>query len=90
VIDAMGTARSRHCPVCRARFRGTRVCSRCGADLEPLMRIAARAWRLREAARDALAAGDAHAARECLSEAEHLDHTPHGARLRLLADWLAH
>jgi len=27
------------CPVCQARFRRARVCSRCGADLEPLMRL---------------------------------------------------
>ena len=77
------------CPVCRARFRGARICSRCGADLAPLMRMAVRAWHLREAARDALAAGDVHAARDLVSRAERLQHTPQGARLRLLAGWLA-
>ncbi len=33
------------CPVCAARFRNSVTCSRCGTDLRPLMRIAARAWR---------------------------------------------
>jgi hypothetical protein len=42
------------CPVCLARFRGTRECSRCGADLTMVMKLAARAWRLREAAREAI------------------------------------
>jgi hypothetical protein len=45
------------CPACRARYRGTRTCSRCGADLSLLMRLEIRAWRLREAARLALLEG---------------------------------
>lgn len=47
------------CPVCQARFRGSRICSRCGADLEPLMVLTVKAWQLRQAARQALDAGDA-------------------------------
>lgn len=50
------------CPVCGARFRGTIVCSRCGGDLEPLMRIVVRAWRLRRRAALALLGGDADSA----------------------------
>ena len=33
-----GAGVENRCPVCQARFRGGRICSRCGADLEPLMR----------------------------------------------------
>jgi predicted amidophosphoribosyltransferase len=46
------------CPACRAPWRGVAICPRCGADLTPLMRLAVRAWALREAARAALLAGD--------------------------------
>lgn len=46
------------CPVCHARFRGAKTCSRCGADLTPLMLILLRAQRLRELAREALTRGD--------------------------------
>ncbi len=46
------------CPVCGARFRGTSVCSRCGASLEAIMRIAVGAWTLRTQARQALLRGD--------------------------------
>ena len=47
------------CPVCQARFRGSSECSRCGADLGTIMGLAAGAWRMREAARQAIAEGDA-------------------------------
>lgn len=50
------------CPVCNARFRGQRLCSRCGADLTVLMRLRAQAWALRQAAAHHFAAGDAPAA----------------------------
>ncbi len=46
------------CPVCQARFRDASVCSRCGADLEPLMFLIANAYQLRQDARRALQAGD--------------------------------
>ena len=46
------------CPVCRAGFRGTTTCSRCGTDLRPVMYIAAEAWAAQERCRAALAAGD--------------------------------
>lgn len=38
------------CPTCGAAFRGQTLCPRCGADLEPLMRVMAKAYRLRVAA----------------------------------------
>ena len=50
------------CPVCGARFRGSATCSRCGTDLTGLMRLAARAWALRQRCRAALMAGDLAAA----------------------------
>ena len=76
------------CPVCRARFRGTRECSRCGADLTMLMGLAAGAWRLRQAARQALVEGDAGQAFALASEAQKICRTPAGARLESLGRWL--
>jgi hypothetical protein len=77
------------CPVCGAGFRSTRVCSRCGADLGPLMRLAGRAAQLRRAALSALAAGeDAKAAALC-ARAQRLHATRRGRRLGLLTAWLA-
>jgi hypothetical protein len=74
--------------VCRARFRDARICSRCGANLAPLMRLALRAWRLREAARDALAAGAIDRARDLATDAQRLHATPAGASLSVLTAWL--
>ncbi len=76
------------CPVCRARFRGARICSRCGADLVPLMGLAAQAWMLREAARDAIAAGDFGRARELAERAGKIQGGGAGESLRLLSAWL--
>lgn len=53
------------------------------------MRLATHAWRLRESARDALASRAIDRARDLLSQAERLQPTPRGARLRMLAGWLA-
>ena len=69
------------CPVCRAGFRGTAVCPRCGADLTDLMSLAVRAWRSRESAREALAAEDWVSARELASGAQRLHDTPAGRAL---------
>jgi len=73
------------CPVCQARFRGLVTCSRCGADLKPLMVLALQAWRAREAAREAIAAGDFVAARQLAARAQQLCFTERGANLRLLS-----
>jgi hypothetical protein len=73
------------CPVCRARFRGTRVCSRCGADLTPLMLLAARAWHLRDRARRALRDSDVEGALRAASGAEESQHTRAGAVLFTVA-----
>jgi predicted amidophosphoribosyltransferase len=61
------------CPVCQARFRGARICSRCGADLEPLMVLSVQAWQLRQAARQALLAGEIGRALALAGEAEGLE-----------------
>jgi predicted amidophosphoribosyltransferase len=59
------------CPVCGANFRSAETCPRCGTDLHQLMRLAARAWALRETARARLRAGDlAGALRHAQSAAE--------------------
>jgi len=77
------------CPVCRARFRGARVCSRCGADLTVVMTLAASAWRMRQAARAALAAGDMALARDLAAESQRICDTPAGRKLAALGKWLA-
>ena len=73
------------CPTCRATWRGVSVCARCGTDLAPLMSVAARAWRLREAARAALTAGRGSEACELAGAALGLHATPRGVRLHVLA-----
>ena len=77
------------CPVCQARFRGARICSRCGADLEPLMVLAVEAWQLRQAARQALDGGDVERALKLAGEAQGIQGTQSGEALRLLGAWLA-
>ena len=76
------------CPVCQARFRGACMCSRCGADLEPVMRLALQAWRLREAARRAIVLGTYDQALQPLWAAERLHSTPRGESLLVLSAWL--
>ena len=70
------TGLSLKCPVCGARFRGSGTCSRCGTDLRPLMRIAARAWRAREQCRAALRAGDLDSALRWSAVARRLQAVP--------------
>jgi hypothetical protein len=79
------TALSLSCPVCRARFRGTATCSRCGADLARLMRLAAGAWRLRRRSRAALLEGDWNAASAAASASRRLHDTGPARRLEALA-----
>lgn len=76
------------CPVCQARFRGAVVCSRCGADLGRLMRLAARAWWLREAARAAVATGDFERVLELAAKAQEAQGTPAGEALLRMGWWL--
>jgi hypothetical protein len=69
------------CPVCRAGFRGTAACPRCGAELTALMSLAVRAWHARESARAALAAEEWESARTLANEAQRLHDTPGGRAL---------
>jgi hypothetical protein len=62
------------------------TCARCGTDLAALMRVAVRAWELREAARAALGAGDRVTEALALARAAcRLHTTPQGRRLLALA-----
>lgn len=73
------------CPVCRATFRGSASCPRCGAALEALMSIAVRAWRLRQQAREALRNLDFATARQHAAAAQQLQSTPAGHSLQQVA-----
>ncbi len=73
------------CPVCRARFRHSRACPRCGTELTALMVLAGRAYRLRRASVAALRAGDPLRARELADQAHALHATDRGRRLRAVA-----
>jgi hypothetical protein len=78
------------CPVCEARFRRERRCPRCGADLFPLMLLAAKSFLLRQAGREALRAGDARGAHELARQAQALCDTPRGRRLFTFTRWVRH
>jgi hypothetical protein len=52
------------------------------------MLLAAQAWRLREAARQALAGGEGGLAAAVATRAQRLRYTPRGEALRLLGEWL--
>jgi hypothetical protein len=74
------------CPTCRAAWRGAVTCSRCGTDLTALMRVAVRAWELRQATRAALCASDRATEALALARAAcQLHITPYGQRLLALA-----
>jgi hypothetical protein len=77
------------CPVCLARFRGARVCSRCGADLEPLMILAMKSWRLRAASRAAIGSGQFEQALELAKQAQEAQRTPTGEALRVVSELLS-
>jgi hypothetical protein len=53
------------------------------------MRLAVKAWRLRQAARQALEADEIERAFELASEAQHVHRTPGGEALRVLIAWLS-
>ena len=77
------------CPACQARFRSAATCSRCGADLGRLMLLAVEAWRLREAARTALVAGEFARGFDLAARAQELQSTRAGESLQTLGKWLA-
>ncbi len=84
-MDIKGSLR---CPVCRAKFRGTRQCSRCGADLTGIMVLSARAQRYREKARKSLYALNFEKAHELAAAAQKEHATETGRGLLLLTSWL--
>jgi len=73
------------CPVCKARFRGQRQCSRCGADLSRLMLVVASAYQLRSQARQALREARYRTAYELAAKAQSLHHTILGRKMMLVA-----
>jgi len=77
-----------NCPVCQARFRGSAICSRCGADLASLLLLIDRAYGLRREARKAIETGDVGRAQELAEEAETVCSTQKGRELWLLSSWL--
>jgi predicted amidophosphoribosyltransferase len=77
------------CPVCHARFRGAAICSRCGADLSRLMVLMTQAWRLRQASRRAIVAGEFERVLELAVKAQEIHGTPQGKALRAVGKWLA-
>ena len=84
----MGIQGPLHCPVCRAKFRGTRECSRCGADLSGIMMLSARAQLYRADARKSIYALNFEKARDLAAAAQKEHATETGRRLLLLASWL--
>ena len=65
------------------------MCSRCGADLGPLMVLAVRAWQLRESARRALVDGDVERAFDDVLDAQEMQRTDTGESLRRLCEALS-
>ena len=84
----MGIEESSRCPVCRAKFRGTRECSRCGADLSGIMMLSARAHLDRADARNSIYALNFQKARDLAARAQKEHATETGRRLLLLTSWL--
>ena len=84
----MAQEKPRRCPVCRARFRQQPLCSRCGADLYPLMSLALKAFLLRQSSRAALRSGDFYRAHKLAQQAQKLCGTPIGHSLGILTSWL--
>jgi len=72
------------CPVCRARFRGSVECSRCGADLIALMLLVAQAYQLRQTARRLLKQGNSRLAQASVQAAQRLHSTAEGRLLELI------
>jgi len=77
------------CPVCGARFRESAECMRCGADLQPVMRLMLDAFALRREARKALRNSRFSDALSLASAAQERCASDAGRQLLLLARWLA-
>ena len=77
------------CPVCHARFRGSATCSRCGADLSPLMRLTVAARQRGANALRAAAEGRFDQAASMAATARHLHDTPLTRRLTTILGLLS-
>jgi predicted amidophosphoribosyltransferase len=77
------------CPVCQARFRGSALCSRCGADLTALMLLTTHAHALRQSARRSLRLGDPTAALASARAGQQLHSTAEGSLLLLVSSAIA-
>jgi len=84
----MDIKESVRCPVCRAKFRGVRQCSRCGADLTAIMVLSARAQGYRANAKKSLYALNFKKAHEHAATAQKEHATEAGRKLLLLTAWL--
>ena len=84
----MDIKESVRCPVCRAKFRGTRQCSRCGADLTAIMVLSARAQGYRANAKKSLYALNFEKAHGLAATAQREHATETGRKLLLLTSWL--
>ena len=84
----MNANESLRCPVCRAKFRGTSQCSRCGADLTRLMKLSISAHHCRTNARKSLFVLDFEKAHEFAATAQKKHATEKGRKLLLLTSWL--
>ena len=84
-MDSDGLLR---CPVCRVKFRGTRQCSRCGADLTGVMVLMVRAQRYREDARKSIFTLNFGKAHQLAAAAQKEHATEKGRKLLLLITWL--
>lgn len=74
------------CPTCRAPWRQSALCTRCGTDLSALMQVVIRAWELREAARQLVNDGTQPAEAVRLARAAcQLHATPQSRELLALA-----
>ena len=84
----MDNKKMSRCPVCRAKFRGTRQCSRCGADLTGIMVLSMRAQRHRENAKKSLYNLNFKKAHKFAEAAQTIHATEPGRKLLLLTSWL--
>ena len=84
----MDIKESVRCPVCRAKFRGSRQCSRCGSDLTAIMVLSARALHRRANAKRSLYALNFKKAHEHAATAQKEHATQTGRKLLLLTSWL--
>ncbi len=84
----MDIKESLRCPVCRAKFRGTRQCSRCGADLTAIMVLSARAQHCRANAKKSLYTLNFEKAHGLAATAQREQATESGRKLLLLTSWL--